>query len=808
MVLHSPKRDPRQEPLPFPRDGWRDRFPLSGGFRPLSGTVLLLFGVLLPALTLGLEIAFGMSRAVLFDPIPTPLHALLVGLVPAANLALWLALQKDDLKHARLLAWLNGAALGISFCFALPYLPLMPLAAVAIVIYGLGLLLLAPSLAFTSALYLRRRLVRSFSENAKPRGMWPGFLAASGLLLALEMPSALTRFGVNLAASEDAGSQAWGLRLLRVAGDPDVLLDLCYDRPGRATDLMGWAFSLGKSVDAETAQAIHYRVRGIPFNALPAPEEKAATGLLSEFGDGDRDRGGAQVAGMVPHLTLAASRLDASIDAQAALGYQEWTLEFANGGDRQAEARAQIQLPPGGVVSRLTLWVNGEEREAAFAAKGQVRQAYERVVRARRDPVLVTLQGQDRVLMQCFPVPEKGRMKVRLGITAPLAFASAGVPHFHLPRFTEKNFGVPDGKSPLHSLWVESTGPLAAPGEDWDVDIKGGSHVLRGRRGDAWLSAGRSVAVEGSHGPYLAWTDASPHLEGGRVLQWGESAERKPLGPLKIVVDLSREMRPHLKDVAAAIRRADRPVHILAASAESIREYQGLAQRAGDWLERQPCVGGQDNVPALLRAWDLSPKTGVGTVLWIHAAQPVNLSSPGPLRQALEREPRGPRILAVQAGNGPNRLLEGLQGLPGVSEERLSGSFREELAALVSPEGGQRLVLRRKAVGPKGRAGQGKATSGHLAKLHAFGEVLALLEKKGVGAEEQAVAKASLFQLVTPVTGAVVLETASQYAEAGLQTPGAATVPGIPEPETVALLAVGALVLLFRLWTSRRRRTA
>ena len=38
-------------------------------------------------------------------------------------------------------------------------------------------------------------------------------------------------------------------------------------------------------------------------------------------------------------------------------------------------------LPSGGVVSRATLWVHGEEREAAFAGVGKARAAYERAVR-------------------------------------------------------------------------------------------------------------------------------------------------------------------------------------------------------------------------------------------------------------------------------------------------------------------------------------------------------------------------------------------------------------------------------------------
>ena len=107
-----------------------------------------------------------------------------------------------------------------------------------------------------------------------------------------------------------------------------------------------------------------------------------------------------------------------------------------------SEARALVDLPSGGVVSRLTLWINGEPREAAFGGRGQVRAAYQEVaVAQRRDPVLVTTAGEDRILMQCFPVPPRGgEMKVRLGITAPLRLASAESGTLELPRFVEVNF--------------------------------------------------------------------------------------------------------------------------------------------------------------------------------------------------------------------------------------------------------------------------------------------------------------------------------------------------------------------------------
>ncbi len=168
-----------------------------------------------------------------------------------------------------------------------------------------------------------------------------------------------------------------------------------------------------------------------------------------------------------PDLSLASSRIDGSFDPDAALGYLEWTMVFKNTASFQQEARARLALPPGGVVSRLTLWVNGEEREAAFAERGKVQAAYDAVVRTRRDPVLVTTNGGDIVNVQCFPVQPNGEMKIRLGVTAPMQIEMTNMSAskeahseawMRLPYFIERNFRVDDNVT--HSVWIESKQPL------------------------------------------------------------------------------------------------------------------------------------------------------------------------------------------------------------------------------------------------------------------------------------------------------------------------------------------------------------
>ena len=161
-------------------------------------------------------------------------------------------------------------------------------------------------------------------------------------------------------------------------------------------------------------------------------------------------------------LSLAGSRIDGSVDARAALGYVEWTFELANAAPMQREARAELVLPPGGVVSRVTLWIDGVEREATFAGRDATRRAYERVVRRQRDPILVTTTAPDRVLVQCFPVqPNGGVMKARIGITAPLQLTTRAAGTLGLPYFAQRNFAVP--ASVKHAVSIASKDRFAAP---------------------------------------------------------------------------------------------------------------------------------------------------------------------------------------------------------------------------------------------------------------------------------------------------------------------------------------------------------
>jgi hypothetical protein len=210
-------------------------------------------------------------------------------------------------------------------------------------------------------------------------------------------------------------------------------------------------------------------------------------------------------------------------------------------------------------------------------------------------------------------------------------------------------------------------------------------------------------------------------------------------------------------------------------------------------------AGGQDNVPGLERAWDLAAGSPHGVVVWIHGPQPVLLASPAALQQRCERSASPVPLYELQAGAGPDRIVEVLDGM-GLEPVPRLGTLREDAARLIRRLAGEpHLELVREEVDESG----GRTASRHVARLWARDETLRLDARAQRAA---AVHLAASQQLVTPLTGAVVLETSEQYARHDLRPADPETVPvvaAVPEPGTWALVALGIALLAFR----RIRRT-
>src|SRR5215470_3006963 len=628
--------EPVAEHKPSPPSGW-----------------LLLFGVFFPAAVIAIELATKLCAQSLFDPMPTLGHVAAVAFVPACNLLIWTALDREQGWSARWLAFANGSAIAIASLYALLFLPLLPIAIIAVVV-GVGFLPLAPLTAFLSALSLRRALARRQRDQSLTRPLVGGLLAGLAIMVALDVPPAATRIGVQMAASSEPTERERGLSLLRAIGNDDLLLRLCYGMAGRPTGLLSafvmltsnhWIGDRPRPV-ASPAQAreIYYRLHGVAFNAKPAPFSDPSRFADTQF---DEDHGGAQVGGRIQGLNLASSRIDGTISGDDLVAYLEWTIEFKNSSMLDREARLQLALPPGGVVSRATLWVNGEEREAAYGGRGEVRAAYQQVaVVQRRDPLLVTTKGADRVLAQAFPVPRNGgTIKFKIGISAPLDLAAPGKARLTLPALVDRNFSI--GADTGHSVWIESRQALSAPAGLDTSRVDGRLYRISGTLDDRALSGTRqTITVDRS-------PDAVRRLarlgDGEPIVK--EIARNEPTRALMLVIDGSAQLAGSPTKMIAALDAIPAGTKVGVMVAIEPMQRVPLAP----WSEAQKAAvaklirsitfaGGQDNAPALadaLLALEAEPQA---TLLWIHGPQPVSFSGSGArLEQATARLSRLPK---------------------------------------------------------------------------------------------------------------------------------------------------------------------
>jgi Vault protein inter-alpha-trypsin. len=182
----------------------------------------------------------------------------------------------------------------------------------------------------------------------------------------------------------------------------------------------------GLDSQSNVDQDAYFKITGKPYFANPN-----ASALETESPN---------VGAKVPGLALSKSQITGSIDGTTLSSSVDWTLTVHNSSGSTAEARGEIQLPRSAAVSRVTLWMNGEPREAAFSSTSKTSEAYQSVVARQRDPLLVTMPAPDRVLIQCFPVLPNSKMKIRLGFKIPLQTSDGKSCSMQLPRFLSTNF--------------------------------------------------------------------------------------------------------------------------------------------------------------------------------------------------------------------------------------------------------------------------------------------------------------------------------------------------------------------------------
>lgn len=745
------------------------------------------FGVLVPSLAILFEWCTHFCARHFFDPLPSSFHVLLVSLIPLCNLLLWLAPRANLSAYYAPITLLAGMAMGIAVMYSIMFLPL---ASVSLMwtLALVGFFGLSPMLSM-GCLWkgegLIAHIVEQFGTFFEPHQIkHVGHLVVLITVLVIEFPSTVTRIYMQIAAKPETAAE--GIHKLRQFGNKEVMLRACYERSGRATDILGSICEIGHPLKVQQARDIYYKVTGKPFNSIPIPKSLRATiqhsGNGNEFGelnrgvkdefDLDTDIAGEVVSGFARGLAVKESTISGTVVPDAAIAELNWTFSFSNDSQYDREARAKVLLPAGAVVTRATVWVAGQEREAEIQVRNQARASYRKAVLRRSGPLLVSVCGPDSVLVQCYPVVPGAGLKLRLGIVAPLGLAGANHGVLALPSFEERNFQI-DAE---HHLSLVSPKPLKIGSLiAGSTPAAGNQLALNANLKNADLSTSEALVHVDRDGSFSKAATADKFALDATCNVLEQQVESFPRAPkqLAVVVDGSIGMAPAIEQVREALRElpdsmdsslvfvTDVP-QILCKRGTHVKDAS--YQNGLNMLTKASCEGGQNNFPELCKQIrDLQAcRTEDASILWIHAAQPQDSAQElTALHRCLNTSRRQtPIIYDLQVVSGPNQGVDGVTAGTSVERVQRIGSTADDLRNLLAGWSGKcrTVSMQFQRNVPAEQLENCNPAPAALAQLWAAREINRKLNSSEPTDQKDALALASRYHLVSPISSAIALE--------------------------------------------------
>lgn len=686
----------------------------------VKDNLLLFFGVILPVCAVAFETGFHFCARYFFDPFPSTNHIVLFSLIPLSNLMVWMTRRKNLSMHFAFMSLASGMAMGVALMYALMFLPLTGPAMFSLAYLGFGLLGLTPLLSIP-CLWFSGKKVCHLAEEKKTyfeahQVKHFGHIVVLVMVLAVELPSTLTRMNLGLAVHHE--TEAQGIEWLRKYGNEEVLLRACYERSGRATDILGSMYESGHPIKIEDARRVFYRVTGKPFNSVPIPASARSTirnaGLASdpaglnavvedEF-DLDADVAGEQVSGVVRGLSAHDSSIQVGLQPDALFASMDWSFHFGNTSKYDREARGKIMLPPGAVVTRATLTVAGVEHDATIMVREAARAVYQEAVKQHKeDPLLVSVCGPDQILVQCFPVHPGGDLKVNLHIVAPMVLGETnGDALVSLPAFVERNFqldeastigGVnpketakPSGSQSFSIQGLDASKlPLTEKAKKEDDGLK---QVLNDQLSKFQLVL---AAKRNEKCTEVAVEDRFLYSEGLIRREIGRNITAMP-ETLTVLIDGSVSMKDSMDALVKGLRKfpKDLNVQIIILADEPIRLMdKALSAGSAEFetallsLSKYKPAGGQDNSDSLLELASENQRDNQKAILWIHGAQPICSGNSESLAAYLKMRST-PLLYDLQVAPGPVELLASVRNCAGYRHVSRTGSIDQDLTSLAS----------------------------------------------------------------------------------------------------------------------------
>ncbi|MDD7985534.1 VIT domain-containing protein [Lentisphaera marina] len=768
-----------------------------GDFTSGKTCYYIFFTVLLPLAAIIIELIYRPFSDSFFDPLPDFLHVILCSLPPLNNLIVYLQLKSKKAYNPKIIT-LQNAALAASFYYCLYFVPLSPLSALAILFMGMGFLSLSPLFSFSGVYRLRKRYYQMHQIKSSKLS---AFLKAIALLLVLliisKTSTAITEYGISqYLKATNPKEEAQAASFIRSWGSSEHILKKAQRGFGSGTAAVG-DFPVNNHIPKIVLQKLYFQVTGEMVHQIKkiSVMGRSHSREMSRRWRRDNDIGDQEIGAKQDVLFLVSSQFDSKLDADPAIAYSEWIMEFENQHQFQnREARMEILLPDQAVLSRLTLWVNGEEREAAFAKNSKVISAYKNIVRQNRDPVLVTWSAKNRIFVECFPVLPQERMKIRLGITSPMPLSQdKKKAYFYPPQILASNFHL--AKNLNHDIWLEAKQSISSP------TIKNLSleqsqkqdFSLRGKLSHTQMT--QLFRAELPRRDIDQFWGLDHHDESKIIRSTIHYDSPFPREKFLVLIDASSSMSKEKDTLIPSLKKLlKHPNFRIFLAEDELTEIKSIEQFIDFDFE-----GGRDNLYALDQVIELTDQHH--SIIWLHGPQPYQLSTSKKLNQYQKRRGLVP-IYNFQFSEGANKVLQEIKNSPHYSN--LAASNRTELIDLfdrmLNPT--QWPHFKREYVDAESFNKNEYQASSHLCRLMVADEALQCYFSDQSNYDVMA-AKAARYQLVTPLSGAVVLETQAQYDAAGLEPVDSASVPSVPEPETWALIIILCLLLIYYSYTKK-----
>lgn len=672
---------------------------------PVYERCLLYLGVILPTLALAFEMQFHVCARFFFDPFPSTAHTFLFAMIPLANLLAWMSLWRNMNSQLGLALFANGMALGIALLYSLMFLPVLPTASLWILALGIGLLAFAPSIALI-VLHFSGNKVASFAHGMdtffNPHQVkHAGHLLILAIVLAVELPSTITRVALGMANNAETARQ--GLDILRTFGNQEVMLRACYERSGRATDILGSLYESKHPVNVEDMRRIFYKATGRTYNSFPIPESARATmnhmgtlaydgidnGADDEF-DADPDIAGEMVSGVSRGLSVAQSKIQGKVDADAGVGQLDWFLDFKNVSKYDREVRTRISLPHGAAVNKASLIVDGKEYECDITLKEEAREIYRAAVENKQNPLLVSLSGEDTVLVQCYPVPPGEKLQMHLGIVSPLMLDRDKQAVLTLPQFEERNFQI----NVPHALKLSSNHEISVPWGQMKLEHPdNNTYTMTGSIEASQVASGGGIIQlkrDSLKNKFYCKDDfvrngrCANRSQPGNAITASAVVDLKMDKPseLEVVIDCSENMKEYYAGILETLRKLPDSVKktritCVTDSGDQTFEWAGSANNDSiSQMSKINCVGGQMDGRALCSALNRIMYHPKKALLWIHGAQPLNTPEIDALKARLQN--RSNRIYDMQITSGTNQYLDGITN-PRISKIARFGKPQDDL---------------------------------------------------------------------------------------------------------------------------------